>query len=1853
MVKEKHHLEDELDRAVEKGYKGLGGSEDRKLEDELFTMTQERNKLRKIKIALAIENVSLKESLVELKSKTDVLHIECETLREWKEKVQKLEEDCEDLRDWKNKAEALEVECEDLRDNQMKVEAHEIECKVKKNSNVEELGEGHKKINESLSYIGDECNCIDSLHDKGSLEEECKKLCEYKTQLKEKCQKLCQDLDDLKKKHNNFCDFKDKIEDSSGKDELLSTDNLKIKTFEYKKSISNKGDVEVDAKNKILHQPNTMDVGDGNIQQYIEKIVSLEHENEKLCENHQIALDKQWNVLQVDLKAFEAKVEELENECESIRRDHLSSMVENAELAREKDKLLVLYNEQKYNYEILETSNECLQKNQEQKEAQQIRERNDYHASIDNLSRQMLELESTFCERLHQQAANYASCLAPKTKINGRETITLTRQEYEILLAEKSVMLQERDSAHKKLCSAEIQNLQLNASLECLRQEISYNDQGYNKKEIGPEILLAQDVVNLRSMLNSLEEELESTNCEKNKMLDMNTSIRGELNEVHEALSRCQHENQNLNVALEELNRRSSLEQIHSAASSLKEQLGKASKEKDSIKEQLNKVIKEKEQLANVANERDNVIFSLKEAIAKLEKEKEESFSNFKIQIENKEENAMVSFHAQDQLMAVIKERDNIKEEVKNLQSNLKSLYSKMSLLENDQIEKERSWQKEQGGFEEKYKRIEMELNNIIKKSTMEKKEMQNDIEEAIKEKNKFEIIAKKETRDALAKASHFQDELLQIKQILNENIENAAKKVDNIIIEKNKIAQKLIEHTEKFSLLQNENENLKTLVAEKDNCTLTNLSLMNEQDQLLNIVANLKPENETVSKKFKQDLQGEDSFDKVLLTTTLAEKEELATNEKCLQKTHDDLYLIIKSLKEQLTFLSSERDSFLHAKDIVTLERDDLLRKSSSFNNHDDIKFKKDNIKLNKQSNGGLINCENVLKIDLQNDEHVDLIREDTKQIKTSELEIQHNAIIKTNHTLMQEKELFVKEQEKLLEELSLLKKDNDIKFGRKGKRRWNSKGSKDEIATLLSDKEQLLASETSLKQQLVDLKSKDFTKNNTLMQEKLALLKDHDNLVAEISFLKKEKEEMIKKLDRILLQNTTSIKDLQTVLTSTQHGLLAKQEEHANLNEEYIQLKDKNTMLIKTQENLAKENKKIVEETVFIKKEIERLEKRNTDEMTQLQLLRNKLSESSNEKDQLVASKSHLAHLVDMLKAKEIAQEQVQLELEEEIIVLRQKIQTLIQDNDDILKDYKQHVQVQNKLSCSSKTKEILLEECDSLSKRMIMLESEKEILCKQYTSTLFEKDLTLASNLSLQMDVESLNKKLLYFNKKSDDSIQKNGKVHIGLQSAAIVKLKMSKDQEQQTCISSLSNINEVGILCNMELHVNKTNDEFDKENNQSNMVSSPTTIVFPTVELNSLNKQLENIKQQQNDIIKERDCLITSLKKKEQDCANVDFYRIEIKTLKQKLDLFNHQQDELSKEKDNLLQENKSLQVQCNNLQAKMSALKPKGEISDNSTKSMVKKHEVSKEKLQKHQIISLQISVNTLKEQQTNLTKENMETALENEVLTKKRDCLLESISSLKKKHEVLFVQEIKKKETTTLEVSIKNKFEELVQIVNALNKNHEDHATPRKLITQVIETKKIECINLLEKVEPSKENQSSLCINDKHQLNDKINHPLVTREEELSKLQISLIEKIDDLVKLTTSLSEKLISNMKEKEKLISEMASLKQECQKLHMALNNSKRDKDTFMKKVIESRSTFDCLSGEINRLQRQLVDVEMKLGCTIVEKDNAKLQILDLQMLLSNQQRMQQQPIPYSVEKVQNLEAENRCLRMEKVI
>jgi len=80
---------------------------------------------------------------------------------------------------------------------------------------------------------------------------------------------------------------------------------------------------------------------------YKGKAEKLEAECENLRQSHQEALEKQWDVLEAELKAFESKVEELEAECESVRHDYSSCKLEVSDLARERDECQIALNKSK------------------------------------------------------------------------------------------------------------------------------------------------------------------------------------------------------------------------------------------------------------------------------------------------------------------------------------------------------------------------------------------------------------------------------------------------------------------------------------------------------------------------------------------------------------------------------------------------------------------------------------------------------------------------------------------------------------------------------------------------------------------------------------------------------------------------------------------------------------------------------------------------------------------------------------------------------------------------------------------------------------------------------------------------------------------------------------------------------------------------------------------------------------------------------------------------------------------------------------------------------------------------------------------------------------------------------------------------------------------------------------------------------------------------------------------------------------------------------------------------------------------------------------------------------------------
>jgi len=137
-------------------------------------------------------------------------------------------------------------------------------------------------------------------------------------------------------------------------------------------------------------------------------------------------------------------------------------------------------------------------------------------------------------------------------------------------------MLQERDGAHKKLCSIEAQNVHLNATIDCLRQEVARGRSHETKHaDVNAQVLLAQEIVNLQSMLTSLEEEVAKENSEKQRVFAMNASLTQDLNRAHaDALKVRKEKKKLLDFKVKESDRcRSLIEQRQVTESSLTKQL--------------------------------------------------------------------------------------------------------------------------------------------------------------------------------------------------------------------------------------------------------------------------------------------------------------------------------------------------------------------------------------------------------------------------------------------------------------------------------------------------------------------------------------------------------------------------------------------------------------------------------------------------------------------------------------------------------------------------------------------------------------------------------------------------------------------------------------------------------------------------------------------------------------------------------------------------------------------------------------------------------------------------------------------------------------------------------------------------------------------------------------------------------------------------------------------------------------------------------------------------------------------------------------------------------------------------------
>jgi len=243
-------------------------------------------------------------------------------------------------------------------------------------------------------------------------------------------------------------------------------------------------------------------------------------------------------------------------------------------------------------------------------------------------------------------------------------------------------------------------------------------------------------------------------------------------------------------------------------------------------------------------------------------------------------------------------------------------------------------------------------------------------------------------------------------------------------------------------------------------------------------------------------------------------------------------------------------------------------------------------------------------------------------------------------------------------------------------------------------------------------------------------------------------------------------------------------------------------------------------------------------------------------------------------------------------------------------------------------------------------------------------------------------------------------------------------------------------------------------------------------------------------------------------------------------------------------------------------------------------------------------------------------------------------------------------------DTISVEIeTLKQKLVFLEVKYNQLVLDRDNVIQENEFMKHTIESLSKECDNLFTTITSLKDVKSSTYTNSnsnvEHQPHAKVDQSMDEKEKDSIKLETYAKEKFNEFAKKIAILIKEFIASAKEREKLVLEMTSLKRECQKLHTTLIAAERDKDNLMKSILESRSTIDRVVGEISRLQRELVETKLKLAHLTIERDNANLQIVDLQRLLNNHNRVQHLQGSYSLKTLENLEAQNRCLRMEKVI
>ena len=794
-----------------------------------------------------------------------------------------------------------------------------------------------------------------------------------------------------------------------------------------------------------------------------------------------------------------------------------------------------------------------------------------------------------------------------------------------------------------------------------------------------------------------------------------------------------------------------------------------------------------------------------------------------------------------------------------------------------------------------------------------------------------------------------------------------------------------------------------------------------------------------------------------------------------------------------------------------------------------------------------------------------------------------QHAQLSKENALVVQQKDALMLEHNNLLIEFLSLKKEKD-ESGKKIKRRWNSKGIQDEKSTLqLIDKEQLAASEVILKNQLHDLevtvhaqtgeKANLMKQNSFLAKSNESLLQEREDLVVEITLLKKEKDEFSRKLEKELNQENSAIsKDLSSVLIEKYCRGVSKVSLPQQLDEiltkthrKLANLHEENSILTQTSHALAQERDDLVVELSVLKEKEKRPAKRLERELrAEIESIENDLSSALEDKDRTVAFELSLKHELDeivaMVQARDYEQ---QVTLSEENLLLVQLKDSIAQKHDNLLA---QVALLKRKLEVFAQNEEEQKRELESIKNKLSTAMMDFVIACK-------EKECIFASEMSLKEQFD----KLEAIVQSKDEQLESMKK-----ESTSSMQAKECLAQERANLVAEVAKLKEENEALTKQL-------EGD----------SRTKIVSTKKELSNGSSSLEQIADLEVSLRQQLDELAATMHARDDQLENMSSKR---NLLFQEKDSLFHEHSNLVS-KFTLLKEEKDALTQLLEGGLGIEILSLKKELSTMlSSKEQVATSEVSL----RQQLQELEATQYVQDEQLEKLDIEHKILGQAKNSLVQERDYYVAQVSLFKKENEA-FSKRLEGQFETEI-TSIKNK-------LSIVLSDKERIAASEILLTQQLHELK-ETLHVRDGRIENLIKENCLLVQEKEDLTQEcdivVANFTLLKEEKDSLFQHLEGDLRAEMISIKNELSIVLGSN----ERLVASEVSLKQQLDKLNSKIYKQNEEQVELQKEKNQLVRTKESLMQELNITMEEVSTLkkekEVDVNCQVVlvkeELDNA---------------------------------------------